>query len=772
MFIKKQLTLLFLLLSIRIGYAQSNECNFMINGRLIDADTQLPLTGASVLLMPINKTVKTDGHGFYRFPSLCKGNYTLIFKRMGFVDVNKDLRLAKNEILNVSMQHGDIVLHDVEVVGHQNTLKTTANVTSLTQQQLLETKGSLLAEVLKEIPGVSMLQTGATIAKPVIHGMHSNRILMLNNGIRQEGQQWGTEHAPEIDPFVAKNIRVIKGAESVRYGADAIGGVILVDPPSLPVNAEIHGEIDVAGQHNGRGGTTSAMLNGGLSKLPGFSWRAQGTFKRLGDIKSADYYLNNTGVKEINYSASLGYKTSFAEFEAYYSHFETELGIFNGSHIGSVEDLQSRIENGKPFITYPFSYTIEAPRQEIKHDLLKLKAHKDFTNGAQMDIQYGLQRNLRKEYDIRRGGRTSIPSLDLELTSQNLDVTYDHLKNNGLRSIVGINLAMQVNNNIPGTFATPLIPNYDSYNAGVFAIERWVKPTYEFEVGMRYDFKYFDAAGYRLDSIYYAGTRTFHNFSGSLGATWHLNKAVDLQSNLGLAWRPPSVNELFSYGLHHGTAAVEIGNDQFKSEQGLKWMNAATVRLQRFDFELDAYAHYIKNYIYLQATGELWESLRGAFPVFQYEQTNAFFWGLDLTGSYQLTDGLRYSLKGSLVRAKDTQHKSYLPWIPADRIENALRWTKSYNSHTLDHTFLQIQHQFVDRQNRFEPSTDFAAPPPAYGLVNLLAGVGLRFDEQRLNLHMGINNLLNKEYKEYMNRFRYYAHDMGRNITLKLNYTF
>ncbi|GAA4808304.1 TonB-dependent receptor [Olivibacter ginsenosidimutans] len=744
----------------------------MINGQLIDSDTQLPLTGATISLMPLKKTVKSDEHGFYRFSSLCEGTYTLHVKSLGFEETKRTIRLTKNELINIALEHGDITLHDVEVVGHQNSLKTTAIVHTLTPEQLNETKGGVLAEVLKEIPGVTMLQTGTSIAKPVIHGMHSNRVLMLNNGIRQEGQQWGNEHAPEIDPFIAKHIRVIKGAEAVRYGAEAIGGVVIIDPPVLPISPEIHGEVDLVGQSNGRGGTTSAMLNGGLTNLPGFSWRAQGTWKRLGDIKSADYYLNNSGVKEINFSASLGYKTSTAQFEGYYSHFETELGIFNGSHIGSVDDLRARIKNGRPFVTYPFSYTIEAPRQEIKHDLLKLKAHKDLRNGAQLDLQYGLQRNLRKEYDIRRGGRTSIPSLDLALTTQNLDIVYDHLQNNGLRSIVGMNLAIQVNNNIPGTFTTPLIPNYDSYNAGVFLIERWVKSVYEVEVGLRYDYKYFDAAGYRLDSVYYAGTRTFHNFSGSVGATWHVNSLLDLQSNLGLAWRPPSVSELFSYGLHHGTAAVEIGNDQFKSEQGVKWMNAAKIQLPKFDLELDAYAHYLKHYIYLQSTGEFWESLRGAFPIFHYDQTNAFFWGLDLTGRYQLAKNLHYSMKGSLVRAKDTKHGSYLPWIPADRIENSLRWTATYTAKWLDQIFLQLQHQWVARQTRYNPDTDFAPPPPAYGLVNVLGGMRFHLHQQDLRLQAGVNNLLNTAYKEYMNRFRYYAHDMGRNITVKLNYTF
>jgi len=764
--------LLCLFWSIHFGYAQSHNGTFTIHGQLTDSDTHLPIANATVTLMPINKTAKTDGHGFYRFSSLCNGIYTLHFKSIGFEEHNKELNLTKNETVNSALMHSSIVLHHVEVIGHQSTLKTTAVVNSLTQEQLKETKGDVLAAILQKVPGVNMLQTGATIAKPVIHGMHSNRILILNNGIRQEGQQWGNEHAPEIDPFIAKNIRVIKGAESVRYGAEAIGGVILVEPPPLPIQTEIHGEIDIIGQTNGQGGATAATLDGGIKHLPGFHWRLQGSAKRLGDIKSANYFLNNTGVKEINYSTTLAYKTNFAQFELYYSHFETELGIFQGAHIGSVEDLESRIENGQPFITYPFSYTIHAPRQKIKHDLLKLKTHADFENGARIDIQYGVQRNVRKEYDMRRGGRSSIPSLDLALTSQNMDITYDYLNHEDLRSIIGVNLAVQVNNNIPGTFTTPLIPNYDAYHAGLFVIERWIKPAYEWEMGLRYDYKYFDAAGYRLDSIYYAGTRTFHHFSGSMGATWHLHKTLDLQSNIGLAWRPPAINELFSDGLHHGTAAVEIGNDQFKSEQGIKWMNAVQFHLPQFDLEINAYANYLKNYIYLHATGEFWESLRGAFPIFQYKQTDALFWGMDLTAHYEMAKGLHYHVKGSLVRAKDTKNDRYLPWIPSDRIENTLRWTETNDTPEATPFFLQIQHQWIARQNRYNPGSDFAPPPNAYGLIHILGGTSLRFNQQTLHLHAGVNNLLNKTYKEYMNRFRYYAHDMGRNITLKLNYTF
>jgi iron complex outermembrane receptor protein len=99
------------------------------------------------------------------------------------------------------------------------------------------------------LAGVTTLQTGSSISKPVIHGLHSNRILIMNNGVRQEGQQWGSEHAPEIDPFIATRLSVVKGAAGVRYGSDAIGGVILVEPEELPFDKSLSGEAECGGIH-------------------------------------------------------------------------------------------------------------------------------------------------------------------------------------------------------------------------------------------------------------------------------------------------------------------------------------------------------------------------------------------------------------------------------------------------------------------------------------------------------------------------------------------
>jgi iron complex outermembrane receptor protein len=242
---------------------------------------------------------------------------------------------------------------------------------------LAETRGQSLGEALKAATGVTTLQTGSSIAKPVIHGMHSNRVLILNNGIRQEGQQWGSEHAPEIDPFMAQKLTVIKGAAGVRYGSDAIAGVIMVEPNPLPDSAKIHGEANLVGFSNGQQGIASGIIEGGLPKKKGWAWRLQGTYKRGADIKTADYYLANTGIQERNFSATIGYNTAHWGTEAYFSYFDTQLGIFAGSHIGNITDLLTAINSSRPNSDYTpssASYTINRPNQDLAHNLFKVKS--------------------------------------------------------------------------------------------------------------------------------------------------------------------------------------------------------------------------------------------------------------------------------------------------------------------------------------------------------------------------------------------------------------
>ncbi len=242
----------------------AQDCSLRIRVRVLESGSNMPVPQAAIWVNELEKGFITDDNGQVSINNLCAGSYTLEIHSMGFKEVNKVFALKTSISETITLQMEELQLQDVEVYGHRERIMSTTTLQTLRQEDLDRTKGGTLASALQGIAGVNMLQTGATISKPVIHGMHSNRVLILNNGIRQEGQQWGFEHAPEIDPFVAQEMTVVKGAEAVRFGPDAIGGVVIVEPPKLPTTGNISGEINAVGATNGRMGVVSGMLNGGI----------------------------------------------------------------------------------------------------------------------------------------------------------------------------------------------------------------------------------------------------------------------------------------------------------------------------------------------------------------------------------------------------------------------------------------------------------------------------------------------------------------------------
>ena len=136
-----------------------------------------------------------------------------------------------------------------------------------------------------------------------------------------------------------------------------------------------------------------------------------------------------------------------------------------------------------------------------------------------------------------------------------------------------------------------------------------------------------------------------------------------------------------------------------------------------------------------------------------------------------ISQQLTYQLKGSLVRAKDRKKDDYLPLIPSDRISQILRLSSKNKVSIFENLSIQAQFETVFKQTRYRAEADFLTPPNTYSLLGLSAGSSIPIGNQKLGFIVSADNVLNTLYKEYMNRFRYYAHDKGRNVSLKLSYT-
>jgi len=678
--------------------------------------------------------------------------------------------------VSIAQQADTVRIDEVEVRGRQTDGSLSGSLHRLSGEALAERRGAVLADALTGISGVSTLGTGSSIVKPVINGLHGNRILVLNNGLRQEGQQWGVEHAPEIDPFTADRLEVIKGAQGVRYGADALGGVVLATAADIDRHKTLSGRMDAIGQSNGRGLTVNASLEGRPAAAPNLGWRVQTSGRKIGNYRSAEYHLGNTGVREGNYSGTLQYAFRKDRLEAYYSRFSTELGIFAGAHAATVEDIRRRIANGRPFEEYAFGYAIAAPRQTVSHDLAKLLWQHRFGIDESLEIQYGFQRNRRREFDMRRVESDETPMADMLLTTQSLDVVY---KRGG--GSLGAQVAVQVNNNRPGTGTTPIIPNFDNHTAGLFGIRQFRLGRSRAEMGARYDYRYFDVAGFRYDygrpnadgtlnQYLLTDSKRFHNLSGTLGILFPVLPQANWKSSIGLAWRAPSANELYSDGVHHGSGTYDVGKRDMRSEKGLKWVNTLSWDTEKWNATLDVYAQMIYGYIYARPDPDsVRRTIRGTFPLFAYRQDDAFFFGTDLSLAYTPGERFRYELTGSLVRARNTALGAYLPHIPADRIGQSVRWNVPFS----EGSYVKLSHRFVARQTRYDPGSDYADPPPAYQLFDVAAGKRFAMgDGREVRILVAVDNLFNAAYKDYMDRLRYFAHQMGWNGRLKVSYQF
>ena len=788
-----------------IASAQSDSRHFSI--LIMDQQRHLALPGATVKIDERTWIADSTGRATV-FRNSLKPFHARI-ECAGYVALEMHLYPQNGQLKDtVYLLPSATALQSVTVQGYRLTksYNEIAPAASLNEKELDKSKGGSLATILTAIPGLNILQTGSTIGKPVVDGLYGNRVLVINNGVKLEGQAWGVEHAPEIDPSIASSITVIKGADAVRYGAEALGGVILLDPPPLPFgDPALHGEVNVNGVANGRGGSGSLWVGSSFKQIPQLAWRLQGSYKRLGNFKAPDYYLENTGLEEKNFSAALGYKIKRGAGQVFFSQYQTALGIFIGSDIGSAADLYTRIHGTGPFDSGVFSYDYKAPYQRVTHRLLKTNLAYDLRDGSHLEIKYNLQKDFRKEFDKRRSTRATIPITDLVLTTNTLEGSWQKVYNGKWHMTAGIHLRAQSNYNDTVTLSNPVIPNYSANSIGGYGIGRLIlNDRLQLEAGLRGDYQSFNAAGRRYLYQYYdengnvvpnkdvpyyegkltlrggyrdyGGDRTFQNISFITGARWKVDEQWQLRSNLGLAWRSPNAEELYSYGLHQSVSAIEYGDSTLESEHGYKWITTVEKNGPHFSFNANVYFQYIQHYIYLNPSGTFEQTVTGAYPVFSYLQTNAFLKGLDLQAAYRFGHGgkmFEYQLKAAVVRAYDLSEDRFLPFIPADRLTNSLQWNLPDAGHWVDN-YLQGSYQYVARQNRYEPGSDFLKPPDAYGLFGITAGTKwlIGTGDKSLALDISVQNLLNTSYRDYMNRFRYYADDIGRNIQLHATFRF
>ncbi|ADB37983.1 TonB-dependent receptor [Spirosoma linguale] len=769
--------------------AQSSTCTSVLKGQILGQENREPLVGATLYVRELKTGAVADSAGYFQLGQLCPGNYTIDFQFVGYKVTTQSIVIRQEPLVRLNpvlLVPDNQTLQEVVVTEHRSEAQQLLQTqVSLSGAALDQTRGQSLGESLKALTGLYAIQSGPSISKPVIHGLYSNRIIILNNGIRQEDQQWGSEHAPQVDQFLASRLTVIKGAASIRYGSDAIGGVILVEPSAMPTRPGIQAEVNLVGATNGGMGVVSGLVEGAFDKkLAGLSWRLQGTLKRSGYVKTPNYYLENTSYQENNFSGDLHYDHKNFGVELFYSQFDTKVGLFTGAQVGSLADLYTAISRPEPLVQPVFSYALNRPYQAVQHDLFKGRAHLHLPKGGTLTATVSRQQNTRREYDFVSFSGITTPELYLKLVTHTADLVWEHApikteaggRAGQWSGSVGFNGITQ--GNVRQYLF--LIPNFRNYGAGLFAIERYAVGRLTLEGGLRYDYRWLRA--YFLDEVtkqIYFTTHNWQNANGSLGVAYQLRPDLTLTGNVSTAWRAPNVADLYSNGLHQSAVAYERGNPNLRPEQAVNSNLVLAYAGKRLSGEIGVYSNRIENYIYLKPDSVPIVRQRGAFPSYTYNQVRATFRGVDATLTYKFTDQLAFTTKNSLLFAYNQTDHDYLVFIPANRSDNTLRydwdrWGK------LAKPYVSMTGLYVSRQNRSPSVTtrqengaviftgDFAAPPPAYFLLGAEVGFQTQLGKQPLSVILSGTNLANVAYRDYLNRFRYFADEPGRNIMLKV----
>lgn len=765
-----------LALAVSIGLLEAQQTK-RLRIRILEQGIDEPVISAEVKYH--NQTVRTDPNGYCMISYLGERQIRLTIKATGFEPINARSYAVRSITtpLIVRMKMSGKMLGQLAVDGHRKHSSILQQSVSIDKKALERNTSISIGKLLEQVPGVSTLSTGGTIVKPVIQGMHSSRILLVNNGVRLESQSWGADHAPEIDHTGASVVEVIKGAEAIRYGYGAVGGVVLFNQAPLPFGSD---KLSVAGKLNTGYATNASAYDGAGSLEVGYKqlgMRLHGMYQKAGDYRTAEYILNNTGYNNISLSGQLGFKNHRIAATLFSSLYYSRSGIYYASQISDINQLLARFQAGRPApeTFHPFSYKIEPPFQQSQHFTLKGEVQYDLAKAHQLSLKLSYQDNLRQEFENRKQANISwLPVQDLQLTTYAGDLTWTgKWKLWNMNTQAGLSGMYQYNYNIPGTKQPAFIPNYAALTLGGFATHKLTIKDLQLSVGMRYDIRALDVNGYTsLSSFkYYEDFKLFRNVTGSLAAFYQLTKHLDLRANVGWSWRPPDINELYATGLHHGTYWV-VGNKELDSERGYKAVFGAKYHLPWLVVEPSFFYQEVDNYIYDnigKGLNRFHNHPSGKYPKFIYEQDNARFYGGDCVLTLKPMEQLSFTAKGEWIYARNLTQDTWLPFMPSDRYTLEGDYQFAFGSHKRWHGVLSLEGIYVTKQTRFDPEKDLVPDsPPAYALLNATAELGYDYASGKtIKVMLLGDNILNALYKDYTDRFRYYAHAMGAKWSLR-----
>ncbi|MEN9685035.1 MAG: hypothetical protein RLZZ28_821 [Bacteroidota bacterium] len=765
-----------------------------LTGRITDAKTGKPLAGASIYIHEAKTGTVSDESGNFKTPAIPSGKYLVEVSYQGFATILEKLDIQVNTVKNYTLKETYVENEAVTVTGVASASKVRQSaqpVSIVKRSQLVQTGSTNIIDALsKLVPGVAGLSTGPAVSKPVIRGLGYNRVVTVNDGVRQEGQQWGDEHGIEIDEYSVQKVEVLKGPASLFYGSDAMAGVVHLITNAPVEQGAIKGNLLFS--YNGNSGLYGGSGNIAGHLKNGFNWNFYATGKSAGDYQnSLDGKVLNSRFRENNYGGYFGINRSWGFSHILVSNFNQQIGMVEGirdsatgkfliypetihSHIATVKELESR-----DMIT---------PYQGINH--FKIASDNNVSIGKdRLAINIGYQQNRRREFGDP--GATAVPGLYFDLQTMSYNFQYHLAENKNWKTSFGITGMYQQNRN---KAAAVLIPEYNQFDIGGFVYtKKTVSDKLTISGGLRADHR--NVKGRELIESglirFGAFDKNFGNISGSAGLSYSASEAVTLKLNLARGFRAPSVSELSSNGAHEGTNRYEYGDNNLKTETSFQADAGVEINTQHYHFSVNAFSNHIGNYIFYSKLasvhgGDSLIHLGSAdLMAFQYRQAAANLIGFEakLDIHPHPLDWLHFENGFSMVAGKFDQSfagSNRLPFIPAPRFQSELRADIREMGKGFKHLYFKIEMDKVSTQNNIFTAYNTETPTAGYTLFNMATGVEVCSKAGPVfTVNLFVNNLGDIAYQQHLSRLKYTdtnrltgltgVFNMGRNFGLKIN---
>mgnify|MGYP006429598607 CR=1 FL=1 len=652
-------------------------------------------------------------------------------------------------------------------------VKQAADISQLKAREKEKSEGASLGDSLEALSGVENISTGPQTGKPVIRGLSGNRIRLLSDGMGVDHQQFGVRHTPNIESFLTDEFEVVKGASSLLYGSDALGGAVNVKSMKLDFSEEskFSGDTLFGFSSNNDQWDTGAKAN-----WSGESWTSNVgvIFRDGGNITTPDEQTNvadrtdepkfageldHTDFEQLNSSIGIGRRTDFGDFRLRLSRWDNEQNFL--------------LPNGK------------ALGQHLVNNQASLSG--EIFAGA----KWVWKPTLKYQNNIRKSNKPG-NSRD-ELFDGNIDLEFDQYtarfegEHGELLGLDGGTLGLEyLNKDQESSGRVQLSPGGSVNNFAVFAFEEKNFGPFLLQAGLRHDVRDVTAEESKTssDDILFSGEeeKSFNETTGSVGGSYEFTENFIMATNIGRGFRAPTLFELYAKGKHGGVAASQRGEPELDAEKSLNTDVSLRWASQRSMVKLTGYRNHIDDYIFLEDTGQTTGGAN-SLPIFQHTQADAVLTGVELDAKWRLLSRFEVRLGGHLVDGENDDTGEELPLVPAHNVKlGATYEARDFSIFRSPYVGFDVRHVFSKSAAPREPFSQFDSKPfgsastDEYTLLDINMGASFKsgnfMNDRLMRLDLRVRNVTDETYREFLDTYKGYALSPGRDFEVRLRIPF